>query len=121
MKDMLDFDSRTTVSELRDEVKRFTAERDWDQYHTPKNLAMSIAIEAAELMEQFQWQTGEISRKLVGQPKAQARVADELADVLIYCLILANQAEIDISSAIRAKLERNRGSYPVGIMPPKGD
>jgi NTP pyrophosphatase (non-canonical NTP hydrolase) len=114
-------DAQTTVSELRQEIRRFAAERDWDQYHTPKNLVMSIAIEAAELMEHFQWISSEKSRELVKQPETQALVADELADVLIYCLILANQAEVDVSRAILSKLERNKGRYPIGYMPTKGD
>jgi dCTP diphosphatase len=110
-------DAHITISQLRNEVHQFVQERDWEQYHTPKNLGMSIAIEAAEIMEHFQWYTSEKSVDLVREAEINTQVADELADVVIYCLILANQAEIDISSAVRAKIERNRGRFPVGTMP----
>ena len=89
-------DTNTTISQLRAEVDQFVQERDWGKYHTPKNLGMSIAIEAAEIMEHFQWHSSEQTVDLVQEPKFKKMVADELADVLVYCLILANQAEIDI-------------------------
>jgi NTP pyrophosphatase (non-canonical NTP hydrolase) len=81
---------------------------------------MSIAIEAAEIMEHFQWYSAEESRALVKDEHVQALVADEVADVIIYCLSLANQLDIDVSTAVRAKLERNRGRFPIGYMPTKG-
>jgi NTP pyrophosphatase (non-canonical NTP hydrolase) len=112
-----DLDSKTTISQLRDEVQQFVKERDWEQYHTPKNLGMSIAIEAAEIMEHFQWYSNEKSVELVRKPETKKLVADELADVMIYCLILSNQAEIDISSAIKSKMKRNQGRFPVGYKP----
>jgi NTP pyrophosphatase (non-canonical NTP hydrolase) len=114
-------DSQTTLSELREAVREFVNERNWERYHTPKNLAMSIAIEAAELMEHFQWFTQEESRKRVENPESRAEVADELADVLIYCLSFANQAGIDVSAAVSAKLERNQVRFPVGFMPTTDD
>jgi NTP pyrophosphatase (non-canonical NTP hydrolase) len=110
-------DVTTTISQLREEVQQFVQERDWEQYHTPKNLGMSISIEAAEIMEHFQWYSNEKSVELVREPETKNLVADELADVVVYCLILANQAEIDISSAVRSKIERNRGRFPIGYMP----
>ena len=110
-------DDQTTISELRQAVRKFVDDRNWAGYHTPKNLSMSIAIEAAEMLEHFQWRTVEESWDLLDDPEAYAEIVDELADVLIYCLSFANQADIDISSAIRAKLERNEGRYPVGYMP----
>jgi len=111
-------DSDTTLTQLRDEVQQFADERNWNQYHTPKNLGMSIAIEAAEIMEHFQWYSNEQSVELVKDGNTRNLVADELADVMIYCLLLANQADIDISSAVKTKLERNKGRYPIGSMPP---
>lgn len=110
-------DTLTTVSALRQAVSQFVAERSWEHYHTPKNLSMSIAIEAAELMEHFQWGSLEESDSLVQNSESRLTVADELADVLIYCLALANQADIDLSSAILTKLERNAGRFPVGYNP----
>jgi NTP pyrophosphatase (non-canonical NTP hydrolase) len=111
-------DSDTTLTQLRDEVRQFADERNWNQYHTPKNLGMSIAIEAAEIMEHFQWYSNEQSVELVNDLNTRNLVADELADVMIYCLLLANQANIDISSAVSTKLKRNKDRYPIGSMPP---
>ena len=105
-------DERTTIAELKEAVAAFIAARDWQSFHTSKNLAMSIAIEAAEIMEHFQWGSIEEGQELIKDPAARAEVADELADVLIYCLSFANQAEIDVSEAIRAKLARNEDRFP---------
>lgn len=110
-------DDHTTILELRQAVHKFVDDRNWAGYHTPKNLSMSIAIEAAEMLEHFQWRTAEESWELLDDQAAFAEIVDELADVLIYCLSFANQADIDISSAIHAKLDRNEGRYPVGYMP----
>ena len=106
-------DTTTTLGDLRHAVHDFVAERDWYQYHTPKNLAMSIAIEAAEIMEHFQWLSLEESRSMLDDERVRAEVADELADVLIYCLSFANASGIDLSTAVMAKLERNQGRFPV--------
>ncbi len=105
-------DDATSIGELRAEVAAFVAARNWEQYHTPKNLAMSIAIEAAEIMEHFQWSSLEEATAFVRDAAARAEVADELADVLIYCLSFANAAEIDIATAIRTKMARNEGRFP---------
>ena len=110
-------DARTTVSELRQAVGRFVEERSWQRYHTPKNLSMSIAIEAAELMERFQWYSSRESIDRVKDAGVRAAVADELADVIIYCLALSNQADIDLSGAILSKLERNADRFPIGYDP----
>lgn len=109
-------DDRTTIADLRAGVARFVAARDWNGYHTPKNLAMSIAIEAAELMEHFQWLTVEQAEELAQQPAAQTEIADELADVLIYCLSFANAAGIDVAAAVRAKLAHNERRFPVEVV-----
>jgi NTP pyrophosphatase (non-canonical NTP hydrolase) len=106
-------DDAITVGALRAAVAAFVAERDWEQFHTPKNLAMSIAIEAAEIMEHFQWYGLEESALRLAQNDAErAGVADELADVLIYCLSFANAAGIDLSAAVLAKLDRNQERFP---------
>ena len=105
-------DAETTVARLRDLVEDFVARRDWHPFHTPKNLSMSLAIEAAELMEHFQWLTAEQSRAVTGQPDKLAEVCEELADVLCYALALANELGIDLSSAIQAKLAKNERKYP---------
>jgi NTP pyrophosphatase (non-canonical NTP hydrolase) len=105
-------DAETTVAELRALVRNFVEERDWRQFHAPKNLAMSLAIEAAELMEHFQWISTEESREIAAKPGELAEVSDELADVLCYALAMANQLDIDLSTAIRSKMIKNEEKYP---------
>ena len=105
-------DGQTSVADLRDAVDRFVAARDWHVYHTPKHLAMSIAIEAAEIMEHFQWLTAEEAMRVMEDDVERTEVADELADVLIYCLSFANSSNIDVSTAIMAKLARNETRFP---------
>ncbi len=110
-------DTLTTVAGLQAAVARFVDERDWQVYHTPKSLSMSIAIEAAELMEHFQWQGNDASRQVTLAPEAREAVAGELADVLIYCLALANAAGIDAAQAVLAKLAINQERFPPGQLP----
>ena len=105
-------DSRTTLAELRQMVGDFVDRRDWQQFHSPKNLSMSIAIEAAELMEHFQWLSAEQSRLVSGQSQRLAAVAEELADVLCYVLAMANELGLDVSTALREKMARNEQKYP---------
>ncbi len=106
-------DGVTTLGELRELVARFVGTREWQEFHSPKNLAMSIAIEAAEIMEHFQWYTAEESTARMEDHELRAEMADEVADVLIYCLSLANSTGIDISQAIRIKMARNEVRFPV--------
>lgn len=108
-----ELDATVTVGALKQAIERFVEARDWGQFHTPKNLAMSIAIEAAELMEHFQWQSLDESIALMKDEAARAEVADELADVLIYCLSFANGSGIDVATAIQKKLARNELRFPV--------
>jgi NTP pyrophosphatase (non-canonical NTP hydrolase) len=103
-------DSNTTLQNLKDRMAQFVRERDWEQFHTPKNLAMSIAIEAAELMEHFQWLTVEESKKL--QPEQLVDIGEELADIIIYSLSLSNTLGLDLSQTVLAKMEKNSRKYP---------
>ena len=105
-------DSQTTVGELRQLIERFVDRRDWGQFHSPKNLSMALAIEAAELMEHFQWLSAEGSRDVARQPDKLAAVAEEMADVLCYTLAMANQLGIDVSTAVRDKMQKNDAKYP---------
>lgn len=105
-------DAHTTVGALRQAVADFVDARDWQPFHSPKNLSMSIAIEAAELMERFQWLTIEEVWIAVEDPTERAAVVDELADTVIYCLSLSNALELDISSAVLGKLQTNEHRYP---------
>ena len=106
-------DRETQVDELKQKVASFIRDRAWERYHSPKNLAMSISIEAAEIMEHFQWLTVEEAIEAMRNPSIRGEVEDEIADVMIYCLSLANQTGIDVSEAIRKKLEKNEGRFPV--------
>lgn len=106
-------DDVTTVGALREAMRSFVEARDWRSFHTPKNLAMSIAIEAAELMEHFQWYSIEESAARLADPAERAAVGEEIADVLLYCLSFANATGIDLSDAILAKTARNEGRFPV--------
>jgi NTP pyrophosphatase (non-canonical NTP hydrolase) len=106
-------DNTTTVAALRDAVSRFVAEREWEQFHSPKNLAMGLAVEAAELMEHFLWIDNEASRAVSGDAAKLGEVADEMADVACYLLAQANTLGIDLSEAIQAKLVKNAAKYPV--------
>jgi NTP pyrophosphatase (non-canonical NTP hydrolase) len=105
-------DQNTTIAALRDLVRRFVDERDWHQFHSPKNLSMALAIEAAELMEHFQWITTDASRSIHERPEKLAEVRDELADVLCYALALANELDIDVGTAMRDKMVKNERKYP---------
>jgi NTP pyrophosphatase (non-canonical NTP hydrolase) len=105
-------DSNTTVAELRKIIADFVAERDWSQFHAPKNVSMALAIEAAELMEHFQWLSPEDSRGLADDPEKLAAVGEELADVIGYSFALANELGLDVSTAIRAKMVKNAEKYP---------
>ena len=105
-------DSETTVAQLRQTIEDFVDRRDWHQFHSPKNLAMSMAIEAAELMEHFQWISAEQSRAVADQPERLAAIAEELADVLCYALAMANELKLDVSTAVMQKMAKNEQKYP---------
>ena len=96
---------------LRAQLRAFVAERDWDQFHNPKNLAMALVVEAGELLEHFQWLTPEQSDQLT--PEAKAEVALEIADVLLFLLRLCDRLDIDPVQAAQAKLVLNARKYPV--------
>ena len=105
-------DSETTIAGLKQLVAAFVDLRDWRQFHNPKNLSMSMAIETAELMEHFQWLSTEESRDVARDSKKLGQVADELADVFCYALAMANQLEIDIADAVQSKMAKNEAKYP---------
>jgi dCTP diphosphatase len=105
-------DATTTLSDLKRLVNDFVSRRDWHQFHAPKNLAMSLAIEAAELMEHFQWISAEESRRAAEEPERLEAIGDELADVLCYALAMANELGLDLSTAIRRKMAKNERKYP---------
>ncbi len=98
------------MKELLKKIRTFNAERDWDQYHSPNNLAMALIVEAAELAEHFQWATaGESQRP---DPEKKEKVAEEIGDVLIYLVNLADKLDIDPLQAAMKKLRKNQEKYP---------
>lgn len=106
-------DDATTLAELKTRVLAFVRERDWEQFHSPKNLSMALAAETGELMEHFLWATAEQSHAVARDAIKRAKIADELADVVIYALEFANITGLDISAAIEAKMAANAKKYPV--------
>lgn len=100
-----------SLQELAVHLRQFAAERDWDQFHSPKNLAMAMSVEAAELLEHFQWLTEEQSHSL--PPEKLEQVREEIGDVLIYLTRLADRLGLDPLEAAFEKLDKNRAKYPV--------
>ena len=96
---------------LRDALRAFAAERDWDQFHSPRNLATALAVEAAELLEPFQWLGEGQDRDL--PPETRAAVEAEMADVLLYLVRLADKLGVDLEAAAHAKIARNAAKYPI--------
>lgn len=105
-------DDRTTVSELKELVKRFVAEREWEPFHDPKNLSASIAIEAAELMEHFQWLRSDQLAGVAGDQRAMQEIREEVADILAYLVSFASRMNIDLSAALADKMAKNAVKYP---------
>ena len=106
-------DKKTTLSELKELIDSFADERNWKQFHSPKNLSMSISIEAAELMEIFQWLSLEEAKDIMESGSKRDDAIDEIADVIIYAFAFCVRNNIDISNAIRQKMEKNNKKYPV--------
>ncbi|MFA6960340.1 MAG: nucleotide pyrophosphohydrolase [Opitutaceae bacterium] len=106
-------DSSTTVAEIKTRVLAFARERDWGQFHAPKNLSMALAAEAGELMEHFLWATPEDSRTIAQDEVKRRKIEEELADVVIYALEFANMTGIDVAAAIETKMAANAAKYPV--------
>lgn len=104
-------DELTRIKQLRDEIRNFVDERDWNKYHHPKELAISIVIEAAELLEIFQWDEKADIQEIKNDEKTMNKIKEEIADVMMYILCLANQLDLDLSETILTKLEKNRAKY----------
>ena len=105
-------DTDTTVAQLKARMKEFVASRQWEKYHRPKNLAMSIAIETAELMEHFQWTTEAETDQLLADAETREEIASEMADVLAFLLSFSNATGIDLASSFQQKMRRNETKYP---------
>lgn len=95
---------------VRDRLRKFSEERDWNQFHSPKNLSMALSVEASELLECFQWLTEEQSRTLSAEQIAA--ITDEIADVQLYLILLADKVGVDIGLAVNQKISKNEEKYP---------
>ena len=103
------------ILNLQHRLRAFATDRDWEQYHTPKNLAMALAAEVGELLEHFQWLTPDQSTSIKDNPEALHAVCDEIADVVIYLARLADVLDIDILEAAHKKVDRNADRFPPTI------
>lgn len=104
-------DSNVTITDLKQKIEAIIKEREWEQFHTPKNMSMAIAVEASELMELFVYATAEESKEIVVKKRQQFQ--HELADVMITCLSLANRTNTDMATIVTEKLEEIKKKYPV--------
>jgi len=104
-----------TIADLQGQLRSFVAERDWEQFHSPKNLVMALTAEVGELTEIFQWLTPEQSLDVMSDPVAATHVADELADVMAYLLRLADVLQVDLAEALRSKITKNAVKYPTDV------
>ncbi len=106
-------DATTVLLDLKKLVSQFVAERDWQPFHDPKNLSASIAIEAAELMEHFQWLRTDELAQLKNNPEKMRKIEEELADITAYVVSFASTMDIDLSSALQRKMKMNALKYPI--------
>ena len=102
------------IPKIQSRLEEFASKRDWNQYHSPKNLSMALSVEASELMEIFQWVGAEESRKVVNHPDKLVQVQAEIADICIYAIRLAGVIGIDLDTAIDQKIDQNIEKYPPG-------
>ena len=117
MTDITDFDDKQVfISLLKRMVKDFVEERNWGKYHNSKDIAISIALEAAELMELFQWKGQQEVLDMLKNQEKLVRVKEELADIMILCLNMANVLDVDVSQAIAEKIDKNKAKYPVELV-----
>jgi dCTP diphosphatase len=101
------------IRALQKEIRAFVKERDWEPYHTPKNLAIALSVEVSELLEIFQWMSGAEQADLADNEKLMAEIKDEIADSMIYLLRFADVLDLDLEQAIKAKIAKNHAKYPV--------
>ena len=106
-------DKTTNLEELKAKVREFVEARDWTKYHNPKDIAISIGIEASELVEIFQWVKESEIDSVLSNPEKLDNLREELADIFVYCLSMANSLNIDISDAIVEKIQKNMKKYPI--------
>ena len=103
-------DSETSLQELKERIKAFSVERDWEQFHTPKNLSMALSVEASELLEIFQWQKAEEYKNATEEQREM--IKDEIADIFYYLVRISDKLDINIEEALLKKMKKNREKYP---------
>lgn len=101
------------TKKLQKKLARFAADRDWEQFHTPKNLAIALSVECSELLEEFQWLTDDQASRVMESPDLAERIREEMADIASYLLQLASKLDINIEDALLKKIETNAAKYPV--------
>jgi NTP pyrophosphatase (non-canonical NTP hydrolase) len=106
-------DSKTNIQELKDFVRKHCEERDWDQYHSPKELSIGLITEASELLEQFRFKTDEQMAEILNTPKTRLHVEEEIGDVFFFLLCFCEKYDIDLSDAFKKKMELNEKKYPI--------
>lgn len=105
-------DKKETFEQIKEKLRQFRDERDWDQYHSPKNLSMAISVEASELMEHFLWDDEEDIKKKLKDKEKFKEVKHELADILNYAFMMADELDVDVTEIMDKKLEKNKEKYP---------
>ena len=103
------------LEKIKTSIEKFSSERDWDQFHSVKNLAMALSVESSELLEIFQWMTEEDSNQLKHNPVKFERAADELADIFVYLIRLSSKLNIDLETAVINKMIKNEKKYPINF------
>lgn len=106
-------DGKTNIHELKEKIKKFCSDRDWDQYHNAKDLAIGIITESSELLEHFRFKSEKQVEEMFKDPKKREEISDEMADVLYFVIRLAERYDIDLTKALESKMEKNEKKYPV--------
>ncbi len=106
-------DSKTTVKELKNQVQKFCEDRDWDQYHDPKELAIGVSTESGELLDLFRFKSQKQMAEMLNDPERRERIAEELADVLYFVVRFSQRFGFDLSEGLKTKLEKNEKKYPI--------
>ena len=101
------------LTKINNEVEKFIKDRDWDQFHTVKNLSMALSVESSELLEIFQWMTEAQTGTVKDDAKLKLKVEEEIADIFIYLLRIANKTEVNLEEAVLSKIKKNALKYPV--------
>jgi dCTP diphosphatase len=100
------------VEELQKIIRKFVAARGWEKFHNPKNLSMALSVEASELLEIFQWLTPDEAAAVTNDPEKMQKIRDEMADVMVYLLRMADALSVDLEDAVKSKMEKNIAKYP---------